>query len=88
MAAYVLPLLVICFCYIFIIDSINNHHKDILSHERSQGRVSGNDGCSGTVGSNGGRIIMAVVVVVVAVIVELVVDTVAIILIIKKFRYC
>ena len=39
LAAYALPLMVICYCYFYILFSVKQHDKDILSHHRVQGEV-------------------------------------------------
>lgn len=39
LAAYAMPLTVICYCYFYIMSSVKRHDKDILSHQRVQGEV-------------------------------------------------
>ncbi|XP_050693387.1 rhodopsin-like [Eriocheir sinensis] len=39
LVAYALPLVVICYCYFYIVTSIKRHDKDILGHQRVQGET-------------------------------------------------
>lgn len=39
LAVYALPLMVICYCYFYIMSSVKRHDNDILNHQRVQGEV-------------------------------------------------